>query len=167
MKKTVMGVYDSYDDVIDTIEALDNAGIPKEVISVLGKGNEKMHNRFEYYKHSQDAAFWGEQGAFWGAIMGFLAGGLLFFLPGFGPIIASGPIMATLAGMAGGAVLGGAGASLIAVLVDWGITEAEAKRYEDLLKEGKFIVMIHADEEIARKAEEIMKGQTNKEVKLH
>ena len=167
MKKTVMGVYDSYEDVVDTIEALDNAGIPKEVISVLGKGNEKMHNRFEYYKHSQDAAFWGEQGAFWGAIMGFLLGGVLFWLPGFGPLIASGPIMGALAGLAGGAVVGGAGASLIAVLVDWGVTEAEAKRYEDLLKEGKFIVMVHADEAVAKKAEEVMKGKINREVKLH
>ena len=167
MKRILVGVYDNYDDVIETIEALDNAGIDKELISVIGKGNEKVHNRFEYYKHSQDAAFWGEQEAFWGAVMGFLLGGLLFWVPGFGPMIAAGPIMGALAGLAGGAVLGGAGAALAAVLVDWGMTEAEALRYEELVKNGKFLVIVHGDEEVAKKAEAVMNTHTNREVKLH
>ncbi len=167
MKKTVVGVYDNYDDVIETIEALDNAGIDKELISVVGKGNEKVHNRFEYYKHSQDAAFWGEQGAFWGAIIGFLLGAVLTWVPGIGPVIAAGPLMNALAGLAAGSVLGGSLSALAAVLVDWGMTEAEARRYEDLIKQGKFLVIVHGDEDIMRKVHEVMKGRTNMEVKIH
>ena len=167
MKKTVIGVYDNYDDVTETIEALDSAGIDKELISVIGKGNEKIRNRFEYYKHSQDAAFWGEQGAFWGAIMGFLLGGFLSWIPGVGPVIAAGPLMNSLAGLAAGAVLGGSLSALAAVLVDWGVTEAEALRYEDLVKQGKFLVVVHGPEEIVKKAQDILNVHPNMEVKLH
>jgi hypothetical protein len=167
MKKTLVGVYDKYEDVIETIEALDNAGIPKEMISVIGKGNENQPNRFEYYKHSQDAAFWGTQGAFWGAIMGFLIGGFLTWLPGVGPVIAAGPLMNSLAGLAAGAVLGGSLSALVAVLMDWGLTEAEALRYQNLVKEGKFLVIVHGDEETVKKAETITHAHTNMEVKMH
>ncbi|WP_457595768.1 general stress protein [Hydrogenimonas sp.] len=167
MKSTVIGVYDKYEDVIETIEALDNAGIDKEYISVLGKGNENVKNRFEYYKHSQDAAFWGTQGAFWGAIMGFLVGGFLSWIPGVGPVIAAGPLMNALAGLAAGAVVGGAGSALVAVLVDWGLTEKEALRYENFIKEGKFLVLIHADEDVIDRAQKVLENHTNREVKRH
>ena len=167
MKKTVVGVYDKYEDVIETIEALDKAGIDKELISVIGKGNEKTPNRFEYYKHSQDAAFWGEQGAFWGAVVGFLVGAFMTWLPGVGPVIAAGPLMNALAGLAAGSVLGGSLSALVAVLMDWGMTEAEAKRYEDLVKQGKFLVIVHGDEDVMKKVQKVMNDHTNMEVKLH
>jgi len=167
MKRTVVGVYDRYEDVIETIEALDNAGIDKKLISVIGKGNEKTRNRFEYYKHSQDAAFWGELGAFWGAIVGFLLGAFMTWIPGVGPVIAAGPLMNALAGLAAGSVVGGSLSALVAVLVDWGMTEAEAKRYEDLVKQGKFLVIVHGDEEVMKKVRDLMNGHTNREVKLH
>lgn len=167
MKRTVVGVYDKYEDVIETVEALDKAGIDKELISVIGKGNEKTPNRFEYYKHSQDAAFWGEQGAFWGAIIGFLVGAFMTWLPGVGPVIAAGPLMNALAGLAAGSVLGGSLSALVAVLMDWGLTEAEAKRYEDLVKQGKFLVIVHGDENVMKKVQEVMNNHINMEVKLH
>ena len=51
--------------------------------------------------------------------------------------------------------------------MDWGLTEAEAKRYENLVKQGKFLVIVHGDEDVMKKVQEVMNNHTNMEVKLH
>jgi hypothetical protein len=63
-------------------------------------------------------------------------------IPGVGPLIAAGPIMATLAGMGAGAVLGGATGALVGI----GIPEYEAVRYEGLVREGGILISVHCDD---------------------
>lgn len=157
-KSTLLAVYDSYRDVQDAIEALTKNGISKELISVVGKGNEKGMNDFEYDKDNKDILFWGELGTFWGGLFGFLAGGLFFLIPGFGPLIVTGPLTASLVGLVGGAVMGGALSALGAALTDWGFSEEEAIKYENLVKRNKFLLIVRGKAEQTKQAKGILES---------
>jgi hypothetical protein len=90
-----------------------------------------------------------------GGTLGLLAGIGALAIPGVGPLIAAGPIMAALAGVGVGGAVGG----LIGALVGMGIPEYEAKRYEGRIKDGGVLVSVHCDtsDEIKR-AEAILKS---------
>lgn len=87
-------------------------------------------------------------GAVVGGALGWMVGIGALAIPGVGPLIAAGPIMATLSGMAAGGTIGG----LSGALVGMGIPEYEAQRYEGKLKAGNILISIHADnsEEVTR-----------------
>jgi hypothetical protein len=89
-----------------------------------------------------------------GGTLGLLAGIGMLAIPGVGPFIAAGPIMAALAGMGAGGAVGG----LIGALVGIGIPEYEAKRFEGKIKEGGVLLSVHCDtsEEIDR-AKDVLK----------
>jgi hypothetical protein len=90
-----------------------------------------------------------------GGILGLLAGVGALAIPGLGPFIAAGPIMAALSG----AAVGAAGGGVIGGLVGLGIPEIEAKRYDEKLKKGNYLVAVHTDEsEDVDRAEEIFKA---------
>ena len=74
-------------------------------------------------------------------------------IPGLGPFIAAGPIMATLAGAGVGGAVGG----LTGALVGMGIPEYEAKRYEGRVKDGGILLSVHSDSsEETKRAKEIL-----------
>src|SRR5205085_1708097 len=80
-------------------------------------------------------------GALVGGVLGWLAGIGALAIPGLGPFIAAGPIMAALAGAGAGGAVGG----LVGALVGMGIPEYEAKRYEGRIKAGGILLSVHAD----------------------
>ena len=75
-----------------------------------------------------------------GGVLGLLAGVGALAIPGLGPFIAAGPIMAALSGAAVGATTGG----IVGGLIGMGIPEVEAKRYENKLKNGNYLIAVHA-----------------------
>ncbi len=166
-KDTLIAVYNDHKDAADAVEALTKAGLGKEHISVLGKGEMLEEDSFEYQKENEDILYWGKTGAFWGGLWGFLMGALFFWVPGFGPLVATGPIIASLAGLVGGAAVVGSLSALAAWLVDLGMTEAEALRYEDFLKEGKFLVLVQGSDEELQKAQSALEALGKGEIKLH
>ena len=89
-----------------------------------------------------------------GGTLGLLAGIGALAIPGVGPLIAAGPIMATLAGVGSGGVVGG----IIGALAGMGIPEYEAKRYEGRVKEGGILLSVHCDNsDWVGKAKDILK----------
>ena len=89
-----------------------------------------------------------------GGTLGLLAGIGALAIPGVGPFIAAGPIVASLAGLGVGGAVGG----LIGALVGMGIPEYEAKRYEGRVKNGGVLLSVHCDrsDEISR-AKDLLK----------
>jgi hypothetical protein len=77
-----------------------------------------------------------------GGVIGLLAGIGALAIPGVGPFIAAGPIMAALSGIAVGAATGG----VVGGLVGLGIPEIEAKRYDEKLRKGNYLIAVHTDE---------------------
>src|SRR5437667_65533 len=90
-----------------------------------------------------------------GGVIGVLAGIGALAIPGIGPFIAAGPIMAALSGAAVGAATGG----VVGGLIGLGIPEIEAKRYDEKLKKGNYLIAVHTDEsEDVDRAKDIFKA---------
>jgi hypothetical protein len=154
-KTAVFGIYSTRSDVETAAELLSRSGFPVSDISVLlpeslgtrDIGTEKAT------KAPEGATTGAGSGAVLGGTLGLLAGIGALAIPGVGPLIAAGPIMAALAGMGVGGAVGGVTGALIGM----GIPEYEAKRYEGRLAKGGILLSVHCDtsEEIDR-AKQIM-----------
>src|SRR5256885_11209693 len=155
-KTAVFGIYSSREAAERAADSLVNAGFTPADLSVLlpeNLGNRAIGTE-KATKAPEGATAGGGTGAVLGGTLGLLAGIGALAIPGVGPLIAAGPIMATLAGVGvGGAVGGFAGA-----LVGLGIPEYEAKRYEGRIQKGGILVSVHCatSEEVSR-AKDIMK----------
>src|SRR5688572_19574102 len=138
------GIYSTRAAVENAVDALRADGYRSTDISVLFPQNEGTRD-FAHEKQTkapEGAAAGAGTGAVLGGTLGWLTGIGALAIPGLGPFVAAGPIMAALAGMGvGGAVGGVAGA-----LVGMGIPEYEAKRYEGRIKDGGILLSVHCDE---------------------
>ncbi len=155
MATQLLVVVKNHDKANELVQKLLKNSIDKYAISVIAKGKDD----FELDKENQDIATWGKLGAGWGAIIGLLVGAFASFVPGFGPIVAAGPVISSLAGAVGGATVVGGLSAVTAWLVDIGIEEMEAKEYEKYLKDGYSIVIIEGKD--ALKAKELVENDDN------
>jgi hypothetical protein len=137
------GIYPNEMALEGGIEALRNANYRAEDISVLYPENvgTKDFAHAKATKAPEGASTGAGTGAVVGGVLGWLAGIGAIAIPGVGPFIAAGPIMAALAGAGVGGAVGG----ITGTLVGLGIPEYEAKRYEGRLKSGGILVSVHCD----------------------
>src|SRR6201998_2843363 len=151
----VFGIYPSLTSVEVSVDELKSAGFRNTDISVLFP--ESSGTRDFAHEKSTKAPEGATTGAGAGAVVGGTLGWLMgigaLAIPGLGPFIAAGPIMAALAGAGVGGTVGG----LAGALIGMGIPEYEAKRYEGRVKDGGILLSVHSDtsEEI-KKAKEIL-----------
>ncbi len=139
----VYGIYPSRTLAEEAVDRMLANGFRNEDISVLLQDNVGTKD-FAHEKHTkapEGATTGAATGATVGGTLGLLAGIGALAIPGLGPFIAAGPIMATLAGVGTGGLLGGVVGSLIGM----GIPEYEAKRYEGRIKSGGILLSVHAD----------------------
>jgi len=156
MKKAVYGIAQTATQAETIVEQLRVAGFPSNDISVLfpDKSSTKDFAHEKATKAPEGATTGGTVGAGIGAALGWLAGIGSLAIPGAGPFIAAGPIMAAL----GGAAVGGATGGIVGALVGMGIPEYEAKRYEGKVRGGNILISVHTDDAGQRaRAKEIFK----------
>jgi len=125
------------------VDNLKNAGFSNNDISVLlpDKGSTREFAHEKGTKAPEGAVTGAGTGGVLGGVLGWLVGIGSLAIPGLGPFVAAGPIMAALSGAAVGATAGG----VIGALVGMGIPEYEAKRYEGRLREGRILIAVHSD----------------------
>jgi hypothetical protein len=142
-KTAVFGIYPAYASVEYGVDALRTAGFRNSDISVLFPENAgtKDFAHEKGTKAPEGASAGGGTGVVVGGALGWLAGIGSLAIPGAGPLIAAGPIVATLAGAGVGGVVGG----LAGALIGMGIPEYEAKRYEGRVKDGGILLSVHSD----------------------
>jgi len=136
------------------VDDLKSAGFSNNDISVLlpDKGSTREFAHEKGTKAPEGAVTGAGTGGVLGGVLGWLVGIGALAIPGLGPFIAAGPIMAALSGAAVGATAGG----LVGALVGMGIPEYEAKRYETRLREGKVLLSVHSENsDETRRAKEI------------
>jgi hypothetical protein len=139
----VLGVYTNYAKVENAVDVLKEAGFRNTDISVLfpDKAGSKDFARDKGTRAPEGAAVGAGTGAVLGGALGWLVGIGALAIPGLGPVIAAGPIMAALAGVGAGGTVGG----ITGALIGLGIPEHVAKRYEIRLKEGSILLSVHSD----------------------
>jgi len=140
---SVLGIYSNYSTVERAVDTLKDAGFRSTDISVLFPANvgSKDFAHVKGTKAPEGATTGGGTGAVVGGALGWLAGIGALAIPGLGPFIAAGPIMAALAGAGAGGVVGG----ITGALIGMGIPEYEAKRYEGRVKKGGILLSVHSD----------------------
>lgn len=143
VQRHVVGYYHTEAEAVKAIEDLKAQGYNSNDISILSKdSNQVDHIQEETGTHAADGA---ATGAATGGVLGGLGGVLLgigaLAIPGIGPIIAAGPIVAGITGAAAGAGVGG----LAGALIGMGIPEEEANRYNDYFNEGKILVLVDGE----------------------
>lgn len=153
----VFGIYPTYAAVEAGVDALKNGGFRNTDISVLFPDNvgSKDFAHEKNTKAPEGAVTGAGTGAVVGGALGWLAGIGALAIPGLGPFIAAGPIVAALAGVGVGGAVGG----LTGALIGMGIPEYEAKRYEGRIKDGGILLSVHSDDsKWTKKAEDILKN---------
>ena len=156
-KTSVFGIVKSHSQAEQVVEGLQDSGFPVSEISVLLPDKEGKHDigHVKATKAPEGATTGATTGGVTGGVLGLLAGIGALAIPGVGPFIAAGPIMAALSGAAIGATTGG----VVGALVGMGIPEVEAKRYEGKLKSGNYLIAVHVrDGEEKDRAKEIFKN---------
>lgn len=141
---SVYGIFKTRNEVEYAVDQLRQAGFRAADVSVLmpeNLGNKDIGTE-KATKAPEAAAAGGATGAVAGGLLGWLIGAGALAIPGVGPLIAAGPIMAALAGAGAGAAVGGLGGALVGT----GIPEYEAKRYEGHMKQGGILMSIHCDD---------------------
>ncbi|WP_456431765.1 hypothetical protein [Nitratifractor sp.] len=166
-KHFAVAVYPDAQSAKEVVEKLLAAGMDRRSVSLVARSNEEEVEKVEVEKVNSDVALWGTQGALWGGVLGALLGGAFFFVPGFGPIVGAGPVSAALAGMLGGAMNGGAALGLADALIEWGMGEIEAKRYEGLVEKGKILVIVHGDKATVDNARTLLEDNDAESVEVH
>jgi hypothetical protein len=153
----VFGIYSDYAGVENAVDSLKAAGFRNTDISVLfpeNVGTKDFATKKET-KAPEGAAAGAGTGAVIGGGLGWLMGIGALAIPGLGPFIAAGPIMAALAGVGVGGAVGGIAGALIGM----GIPEYEAKRYEGRIKGGGILLSVHSDDSNwTKRAKEILEN---------
>jgi hypothetical protein len=137
-------IYPSRAALEEGVEGLRQAGFRAEDISILFPDNSgnKDFAHVKATKAPEGASAGAGTGAVIGGVLGWLAGIGALAIPGIGPFIAAGPIVAALAGAGAGGAVGGITGGLIGL----GIPEYEAKRYEGRLRSGGYLISVHCDD---------------------
>jgi hypothetical protein len=143
MAKAIFCIVPDYTQVFAIVTDLKAAGFSNDDISVLmpDKTGTRDFAHEQHTKAPEGAATGAGTGGVIGGALGWLAGLGSLAIPGIGPLVAAGPLLAALSGAAVGAAVGGLGGTLIGL----GIPEYEAKRYEGKVKGGNVLLSVHAE----------------------
>src|SRR6201989_2991461 len=156
MSKSVFGIATTQGRAEQLVQQLQAQGFATSEISVLmpDTGGTRDIGHVKATKAPEGATTGATTGGATGGVLGLLAGIGALAIPGVGPFIAAGPINAGLSGAAVGATTGG----LVGGLIGLGIPEIEAKRYEEKLRNGNFLIAVDAkDSDEVDRAQEIFK----------
>lgn len=151
-----VAIYHSHAEAEAAVKELQRAGFDMKKLSIIGRDYHTDEHVVGYYNAGDRMKYWGKNGAFWGGIWGMLFGSAFFLIPGVGPLLVAGPLVAWIVGaLEGAAVLGGL--SVIgAGLFSLGIPKNSIVQYETALKTGKFVLIAHGSAKEAAHARDII-----------
>jgi hypothetical protein len=150
----ILGIYPQRTGAETALDALRDSGFRNTDVSILLPEHVVPKDHLpEATKAPEGLATGATSGAVIGGTFGWLTGVGALAIPGLGPFIAAGPILATLAGIGVGGAVGGFSGGLIGL----GIPEHEAKHYAGRVEQGEILLSVHCGStEEVRNAEEIM-----------
>jgi hypothetical protein len=155
---SVVAVYQTHPEADQAVKELQRGGVDMRQLSIVGKGYHTDEEVVGYYNAGDRMKYWGKTGAFWGGFWGLLFGSAFFAIPGIGPILVAGPLVASIvAALEGAAEVGGLSA-LGAGLYSLGIPKDSIVTYEAALKTDQFLLIAHGTVAEVAKAKEIIES---------
>jgi uncharacterized membrane protein len=166
-RNSVVAIYDTHEQAEQAVKSLQEAGVDMKSLSIAGRDQHTDEHVVGYYNTGDRMKYWGKVGAFWGGFWGLLFGSALFAIPGIGPVLVAGPLVAWIvAGLEGAVVIGGAGA-IGGALASIGIPKDSIVEYELALKTDKFVLIVHGSADAVAKAQKIIEGTEHSAYKVH
>ena len=163
----VVAIYRTHTEAEEAVKELQHAGIDMRTLSVVGKDSHTDEHVVGYYNTGDRMKYWGKAGAFWGGFWGLLFGSAFFAIPGLGPVLVAGPVVAWIVGALEGATLVGGLSAIGAGLYGMGIPKDSVVKYEMALKTDKFLLMVHGTALEVEKAKDIIENTRHIDVTLH
>lgn len=143
-KNAVVTIYNTHTKAEAAIKDFQKAGFDMKKLSIVGKDGKDYYTEEDvagYYTTGDRMKYWGKLGAFWGGLWGFLFGAGFFLIPGFGPIVAAGPLVPGIVGAIDGTVAMDGFSALGAGLYSIGISQDNIIKYETAIKSGKYLLI--------------------------
>ena len=166
-ENSVVAVYHTHTEADQAVRELQRGGVDMHKLSIVGKGYHTDEHVVGYYNTGDRMKYWGKVGAFWGGVWGLLFGSALFIIPGLGPILAAGPVVAWIVAGLEGAVEVGALGALGAGLYSIGIPKDSIVKYEAALKTDQFLLIAHGTAAEVAKARDIIESTHPAYSRLH
>jgi hypothetical protein len=164
---SVVAVYSTHTEADQAVKELQRGGVDLRKLSIVGKGYHTDEHAIGYYNTGDRMKYWGKMGAFWGGFWGLLFGSAFFMIPGLGPILAAGPVVAWIVGALEGAVVVGGVSALGAGLYSIGIPKDSVVKYEAALKTDQFLLIAHGTAAEVAKAKDIIETTHPNQLALH
>jgi uncharacterized membrane protein len=164
---SVVAIYETHVQAEEAVKELQQAGVDMQSISIAAKDTHTDEHVVGYYNAGDRMKYWGKIGAFWGGFWGLLFGSAMFAIPGLGPLLVAGPLVAWIvAGLEGAVVVGGVSA-VGAGLVSIGIPKDSVLEYDVALKSDKFLLIVHGTPDEVEKAKQIIAGTRHSSYAVH
>ena len=163
----VVAIYNTHVEAEEAVKALQHAGIDMHTLSIVGKDYHTDEHVVGYYNSGDRMKYWGKTGAFWGGFWGLLFGSAFFAIPGIGPLLVAGPLVAWIVGALEGAVVVGGLSALGAALYGLGIPKDSIVEYETALKTDKFLLMVHGTAMEIAEAKSIIESTHHIRISMH
>jgi hypothetical protein len=158
---SVVAIYNTHQQAEAAIKELQEAGVDMKSLSIASKDTHTDEHVVGYYNAGDRMQYWGKLGAFGED------SGAMFAIPGIGPILVAGPLVAwIIAGLEGAAVVGGisaVGAGLFSI----GIPKDSVVKYDVALKTDKFLLVVHGTPDAVDKAKNIIERTEPSSYKVH
>jgi len=164
---SVVAIYDTHEQAEQAVKELQEAGIDMKSLSIAAKDTHTDEHVVGYYNAGDRMKYWGKVGAFWGGFWGLLFGSAMFAIPGIGPILVAGPLVAwIIAGLEGAVVVGGVSA-LGAALVSVGIPKDSVVKYETAVKSDHYLLLVHGTSDSVAAAKNVIQGTRHSSYTVH
>ncbi len=165
--ESVVAVYHAHPEAEQAVERLQRAGVDMHTLSIVAKDYHTDEQVVGYYNVGDRMKRWGKIGGFWGGFWGLLFGSAFFAIPGIGPLLVGGPLVAWIVGALEGAVVVGGVSALGAGLLSIGIPKNSVLEYETAVKSDKFLLVVNGGASEVAKAKEILGTTQPASLELH
>jgi len=163
----VVAIYESHSQAEEALKELQRSGFDMKKLSIVGKDYHTEEQVVGYYNTGDRMMRWGKTGAFWGGFWGLLFGSAFFAIPGIGPVLVAGPLVAWIIAALEGAVVVGGLSALGAGLYGIGIPKDSIVQYESALKSDKFLLLAHGTADEVERAKGIMRTARPLDLTVH
>ena len=163
----VVAIYDTHEAAEAAVRELQKSGFDMQKLSIVGKDYQTEEEVVGYYTTGDRMKAWGKTGAFWGGLWGLLFGSAFFLIPGIGPLLVAGPLVAWIIGALEGAVVVGGLSALGAGLYSIGIPKDSIIEYETQIKAGKFVVITHGSPDEVSKTKDTLAATKHQGMQEH
>ena len=164
---SVVAIYETHSQAEEVVKELQRSEFDMKKMSIVGRDYHTDEHVVGYYNTGDRMKYWGKLGAFWGGLWGMLFGAAFFAIPGIGPVLVAGPLVAWIVGALEGAAVVGGLSAIGAGLYSIGIPKDSVVKYELALKSDKFLVLAHGTADEVAKVKDIIQSTRPVEVGLH